>query len=808
MLNDKIMIETNLSKEIRTRLYKKNCVLLVGNSGSGASSILRHIALALVKENKFEEFDIIPVVIEPSTVLQYYDRSRNQIFVLDDFCGKDRVNYQLADVWKLDINKILHIINENGFCENDLKNKKTKFLISCNTSVYNSRIFEDLKKLLETFVCRSSEFPLTHEEMECMIKLYSPNAEVNDIMDKRNPIRNFDFPLLCKLSTGKTIDEIYQLFSDPLRTIKSELKKVQSENNLQFCAIALCTLFDNKFKIEWLNVNSEENVAPVRDAVNEICLEFNLEITNDIDLKRIQDQFGQEQIDWLKKSTDTYHHIHYQIFKIASVLCGESYTQCFINHAPSSFIAQWFHFGESNDDGLISLVGKKYEKQYFDRLFRDLEHGLGTSTFQNVQLKIVDYRQKFINYCRHRESKFKEVLRNLQINQVNKKTNFKTAPFCADCNCRKGPFCVHDISLNVPLVDCARLGYNDIVTLLLDMKCNVNETDGFGRSALYIASTKGHIDVVKRLVENHADLDLSDNKKMTSLHMACSEGHENIVEYLIKNKADVCALDTHGNTPLHIACASGKTNIIQFLLKEKENEIKRCNNLGQTPIIIASLHGQNQVIELLLELKADIRDSDNTGFTSLLTASSKGFTKTVLLLIEKGADIFHVDNDGRSSLFIACEKGNAKIVQTLVDSGMKEIIEKCNWHDKSPFYIACAKGQKDIVCTLFKKDADINKCDEDNKSPIFAACERGHNEIVKFLLENGAKIETPDSHNNLPLHIACKMGNLAIVKSLQSQSVNCLSFKNQWNETALDIALKLEHVHIVEFLKNECKENT
>lgn len=795
--NDNMITETKASKNIYSGLEESNCVFLVGRPGSGKSSILRHIALRLVKENVDEDFDIIPVVVEPSNIIRWYNEKRNQVFILDDFCGKDKVNNQIIDVWKFDIEKILKIINKKKDCfEHGIKKvKTTKIMISCNISVYESHIFEPLKRHLDTFsskLYKLSEIPLDTEEREEMIRKYVPKASLKDFMLK-NEIK-FDFPLLCKLSKGKPIKEIQRLFSDPLKTIKEDLTNVQKEESQQFCAIALCTLFNNEFKTQWLNQDSETEDIRITDAVSEMFLEFNLDLTNDTDRMLIHKQFEKEQPEWLSKSGDTYHHIHDEIFKIASVICGESYERCFINHAPSSFIAKRYSVCEEIA-GLITFKNK-YQKLYFDRLFRDLENGSSYSTFQNIQLKYESYRKTFIKYCKSRNLKFKELLGNIKSDKTDKKSLPRQDTI--------------DFDLKVPLIDCASQGYEHMVGLLLEMGCDVNVIDNYGRTALFVASEQGHLEIVKKLVENEphgANITFTDNNKKTSLHMACEEGHTDIVTYLIEKGADISALDLEGCSSLHMACISGKKEIVEHLLNINKEEIYKSDNLGQTPIIIASLHGEKEVVEFLLQFDKEdlnrlkrVQDTDKKGFTPLLAACMNGHINTTTLLIDKGSDILHSDNNGRTALFIACEKGQKNIVELLIEKGKnmeKDIIDKLDWHRNAPIYIACAEKRTEIVKILIDNGAKINICNEDKKTPLYVACEKGNATIVEFLLQREAVINICDRHKKLPLHVACKRGDLKIVELLYARHKASSSNFDQLREASISIARKQGHNGIV-----------
>lgn len=795
--NDDMITETKASAFVYNRLKESNCVFLVGRPGSGKSSILRHIALKLVKENESEDLDIIPVVVEPINVSRYYNEKRNQIFLLDDFCGKDTVNNQIIDIWKLDIEKILNIINQRQYSGQERQNvRKTQIIISCNTSVYGSSFFEPLQKYLEPFVCKMSDFPLEDIERENMIRKYVPNAHMEKYMCE-NDQTQFDFPLLCKLSKGKSIDEIRKLFANPLQIIKEDLENVKKNDIPQFCTIALCTLFNNKFETKWLNLNCEPDNFHEKNAVSDMFLDFRLDLTNDSDRNSIQEQFDKEQMDWLSKSGDIYHHIHEEIFKIASVICGETYQRCFIDNAPSSFIAKRYNFAEKND-GLI-CPKPKYRKIYFDRLFRDLEEGSSYSTFQNIQLTDKSYRQWFIDYCRDRTSKFKELLGNIKSD-----TSIKTALI------RQNTI---DFDLKVPLIDCASQGYKHMVDLLLEMNCDVNVIDNYGRSALYVASEQGHFEIVKSLVDNKpdgADIASTDNNRKTSLHMACEGGHKNIVQYLINKKADISARDIDGCSSLHMACITGKKEIVELLLKTKKEEIYQSDNSGQTPIIIASLHGEKEVVEFLLQFDKEdlnrlklVHDTDKKGFTPLLSACINGHINTTTLLIDKGSDILHSDNNGRTALFIACEKGQKNIVELLIEKGKhmkKDIIEKSDWHLNAPIYIACAEKRTEIVKLLIDNDAKINNCNEDKKSPLYVACEKGNLTIVELLLKKEADINICDRHKKLPLHVACKRGDLKMVELLYARHEASPSNFKQLRETAKNIAVKQGHNDIAKFL--------
>ncbi|CAG2198777.1 unnamed protein product [Mytilus edulis] len=102
-----------IPKEIsgsKNKLHEDNCVFLVGGPGTGKSAIMRHIALYLCNEFGF---DVVPVESAQSNITEYYNSSRKQVFVVDDMCGKENINIQFVEIWRIKIKQILKLIEKD-----------------------------------------------------------------------------------------------------------------------------------------------------------------------------------------------------------------------------------------------------------------------------------------------------------------------------------------------------------------------------------------------------------------------------------------------------------------------------------------------------------------------------------------------------------------------------------------------------------------------------------------------------------------------------------------------------------------------
>ena len=79
---------------------------------------------------------------------------------------------------------------------------------------------------------------------------------------------------------------------------------------------------------------------------------------------------------------------------------------------------------------------------------------------------------------------------------------------------------------------------------LLNAGADVNKTDRDGRTALFLASSKGHTDIVCALLNAGADVNKADQwRRSPPLHTASREGHTDIVHALLKAGADVNKAD-------------------------------------------------------------------------------------------------------------------------------------------------------------------------------------------------------------------------------------------------------------------------
>ncbi|CAC5398076.1 unnamed protein product [Mytilus coruscus] len=167
-IDDNKFIVTKTTNEIYDRLQRDSCVLVVGRAGCHKSSIVRHIALKMQSE---EQYDIIPIFTAGS-IFELINQRRNQIFVVDDFCGKVIINSQSVDVWYSHMDDILKLIHNVGKSKGRYV-AELKFLFATRLDVYDEMCFQNLTGFTK-YVYQLSDRPLTDDEKLPIIKNYFP----------------------------------------------------------------------------------------------------------------------------------------------------------------------------------------------------------------------------------------------------------------------------------------------------------------------------------------------------------------------------------------------------------------------------------------------------------------------------------------------------------------------------------------------------------------------------------------------------------------------------------------------------------
>uniref|UniRef100_G3VUW0 Uncharacterized protein n=1 Tax=Sarcophilus harrisii TaxID=9305 RepID=G3VUW0_SARHA len=169
-------------------------------------------------------------------------------------------------------------------------------------------------------------------------------------------------------------------------------------------------------------------------------------------------------------------------------------------------------------------------------------------------------------------------------------------------------------------------GYPDVVSLLIERKCELNLLDNDSRTPLMKAIECQQEECATILLEHGADPNLKDNKNNNALHHIASGQSKFMAEKLIKHNIDIEAKNQveEDLTPLLLAIIRNNIKMADILLKNGAN-VNALDNYKRTALMIAVSVESIDLVTLLLQNNADYTLQDIDGWTAETYAEQHGY---------------------------------------------------------------------------------------------------------------------------------------------------------------------------------------
>lgn len=125
---DEKFVEIEAVKYIDTNIQEHHTMTVIGIPGIGKSATVHHVALSLWKRQGYE---IVPCT-GPTDIKTHFKRTRYQVFVVDDVCGRYTVNQNDIEEW----------IKYEDTIKRMAENEKTIILATCRLQIFNENQFQ------------------------------------------------------------------------------------------------------------------------------------------------------------------------------------------------------------------------------------------------------------------------------------------------------------------------------------------------------------------------------------------------------------------------------------------------------------------------------------------------------------------------------------------------------------------------------------------------------------------------------------------------------------------------------------------
>ena len=164
-------------------------------------------------------------------------------------------------------------------------------------------------------------------------------------------------------------------------------------------------------------------------------------------------------------------------------------------------------------------------------------------------------------------------------------------------------------------------GNTEMVKLLIQYGCDVNEVDIDGRVPAHWAIQENNLECLKILYDNGANFEIRSYKDSTILSYAVGEGNLEIVKYLLENGMTKYIND-EVQPPLSLAVHWKYIDIIKLLLENNAN-VDIIDGLGNTVLIDSIINGNYEITKLLLQYRANIYIKSRSGQDAITLLKTK-----------------------------------------------------------------------------------------------------------------------------------------------------------------------------------------
>jgi len=320
---------------------------------------------------------------------------------------------------------------------------------------------------------------------------------------------------------------------------------------------------------------------------------------------------------------------------------------------------------------------------------------------------------------------------------------------------------VTDESRNTPLITACSYDAHDITKCLIKLRCNIEQRDDSGKTALLQSVLTGSERCVQSLVYAKANVAVENNCGHSAQSLVMGRTGDpkfERIKKLLKGETVIVPTESgEGHTKLEeLKIAASGGSLAQFF---DVNEVQ--HSLVSEFLASAAAVGSLENLLQTLYFGGSILHT-RSNWTAIHYASEHGTPATVSVLLTARAAVNGEDYYGNSPLAIATRFGKPEVMRTLIEADAALNI---------PLITAARFGKLEAILMLLQANADLNFKTPKGISPLFTAVDNAANESVKLLLESRADVNAKTDGIS-PLMLAVVCGNAIMVTELLKFDAN------------------------------------
>ncbi|PGG96211.1 hypothetical protein AJ79_09680 [Helicocarpus griseus UAMH5409] len=292
----------------------------------------------------------------------------------------------------------------------------------------------------------------------------------------------------------------------------------------------------------------------------------------------------------------------------------------------------------------------------------------------------------------------------------------------------------------------AYFGLKDAIAQLLALGHDIDQQDGWQRTALSYAAERGHEEVVKYLLEERQVEINSGGDTADTMTLAVKGGQENVVEYLMSRNQDDPSASIDVESAVIEAILSGFDSMVQLVLAQHRNVNLNQERKGHTILGAVAREGNETMMKILLEnSNVDVNLGNIWNETPLIEAASNGHDAVVKLLVSRNEIKLDTQDAKftRSALGWAVRNEYEPVVKLLLSAGADPDVP--DYRKQTPLSVAAEFGLEGLVSLFLEHKAQVDSTDYYGQTPLSFAAKNGHTSVVARLLEAGANPTLRDS---------------------------------------------------------------